>query len=407
MPRSPAAKPSRWVPPILAAVWLLAALPSPAAAAPAPLATTRVPASKDQHALAVRLAPPLVLARACGPRERCRPEGGSRFPLPDEAVSRAAAATVRTHTLTGGQRVVEVSVPGNRPDERYVQLLAATARPGDPAVLHPLKGWLGRPRGKPGRQRTDLLLYESAGGRAKRLVLGSRHEHISLCGRPATIRTRRLDPTRMEWIWTGARTLSAAERAQATVLEAARSDARWTDDEPRVLRAVAASSAAGDSVAALTDGDRTTAWSPDRPGGGAGEFALMSAPPTVPIRALDFVFRPTSSAGTPSAAPSRVLVVTDEHSFAITIPDDPASQPRGQPYRVQLPEPLRSSCVAVVLDAGEGRQPADRVTIAEVRARTDFDGAAGWSALLVALDGSEDAARAAEATLRRGGEPAV
>lgn len=387
----------------LVGVALLATAPTAALAAPT-LPQTVVPPSRSQHALALQVEPARVVARACARGVRCSPTGGAIFPIPDDAAARTAGAQLETIELGAGRRVVQVSIPGERLSERWVLLLAASASDRAPAVRTPLTGWLGRPSGQPGERRTNVLLQEPAGPGTTRLLVGSRYEHVSLCGRPAVLRIRELRPESLEWVRSGARSLAAAERDQAIQLTAQAASEPWTPAGPRLLQATTASSAVGRNVAALTDGDLTTAWSEDRPGTGAGEFALLSTSKALSLRGFDLVLRPAWSERRRSLAPRRLLIATDEQLFRVAIPEDAWDQPPGLPHRVELPEPLHTGCIAIVLDEAYEAPDADRVTVAEVHGVSDFADAADFDALVGQLDGDGAEADAAAALLSRAGE---
>src|SRR5262249_47645311 len=135
-------------------------------------------------------------------------------------------------------------------------------------------------------------------------------------------------------------------------------------------------------------------------GDGRGEFVTMSAPEEVGITGLDLVVRPTEAVPE-GAAPRKLYLATADKLFAVTIPEDAWQKPPGTRDTLKLPAALHTSCLAVVLDEAYGHGDP-RVTIAEVEARTAFDGASP-EALAGALAGGGERARAAAALLVRSG----
>jgi hypothetical protein len=87
------------------------------------------------------------------------------------------------------------------------------------------------------------------------------------------------------------------------------------------------------------------------------------------------------------------------------MPEDAWTKP-GQTYEVPLPQPVKTTCVAVVLDEAYARSAAPEVTIAEVAAITKFD-VDGASFDDVAKELSGPRAEEAAAILRRSGEPGL
>jgi hypothetical protein len=183
--------------------------------------------------------------------------------------------------------------------------------------------------------------------------------------------------------------------------------------------AVGASSEVG-SFKALTDGNPTTTWAEARPGVGQGEFVEMSAPEEVPITRLSVVLAPPAPTGAPAApptgtdgasaaavAPRSFFLVTAKQTFAVTLPEDGRMHP-GSAYDIALPEQVRTSCLALVLDdaAYDHGRPHPEVTIAELYAYSMFDDpGASLDAVARALDGGGARAEAARGVLARAGAP--
>jgi HEAT repeats len=374
--------------------------------------TLAVPAGPGQQSLALRIEAAGVRARACGAGP-CSPDGGLLVAPPEGPAARLDQAKAVTVTLDGGRAVARVDVPGDAEGAAWVLLVAAplAGNPAEPVVVW--SGWTGVPRGEDGEERTAAVVVETQGSSA-RVLVGERHADVTLCGRPALVAVRALDPATLALArGASAQSLGDEERARATKLTAKRARAlpEGSPASARVLRATAASSAFEKRLAALTDGDAATAWSENKAGDGRGEFVSMSAPEEVGIVALDLIVRPTEDLPD-GAAPKRFYLATPDALFAVTMPEDAWRQPAGTRYTVALPAEIHASCLAVVLDeaflvggsAGGSRDP--HVTLAEVEARTAFDGATP-DALAGALAGGGERSRAAAALLVRSGPVGV
>src|SRR5262249_20735376 len=163
----------------------------------------------------------------------------------------------------------------------------------------------------------------------------------------------------------GVQRLSAAERASAEAITARRHEGPPVSPLARILRASTASSAVG-SPGALTDGDLETTWAENRGGDGHGEFVQMNASSDVEIAKLVIVARPPSRAIPHGIGPRKVWLAADGKLFAVTFPEDPWAR-AGASYDITFATPLKTSCLALVLDEafarGEGKDA--EVTIAE------------------------------------------
>jgi hypothetical protein len=133
----------------------------------------------------------------------------------------------------------------------------------------------------------------------------------------------------------------------------------------------------------------------------------MNAPDQVEITSLSFVIRPPTQSIPKGAAPRKLWLATSDAVFAVSFREDAWARP-GASYTVKLPAPLRTSCLAVVLEEAYTKSPgADAdVTLAEVTAQTEFDAGTDANALAAALAGGKERARMAAALLMRGGPAA-
>ncbi len=379
--------------------------PPPRAAGGASLA---VPAGPGQQALALRVEAGGVRVHACSAAP-CSPDGGPLVAPPEGPAPRLDQAKAVSLPLDGGRAVARVDVPGDAEGSAWVLLVAAplAGKGADPVVVW--SGWTGVPRGEEGEERRAVVIVEppAHGGAGARVLVGERREDVTLCGRAALVAAQALDPATLG-LARGAsmQNLGAEERARAIRLTAERARGPAPSSSVRVLRATAASSAFDKRLAALTDGDPATAGSENKAGEGRGEFVTMSAPEEVGITGFDVIVRPTEDVPE-GAAPKRFYLATPSSLFEVTMPEDAWKQPAGTRYTIKLPAEIRASCLAVVLDEAFPHGAKDpRVTIAEIEARTAFDGATP-EALAGALAGGGDRAGGAAAILMSSGPAGV
>jgi hypothetical protein len=339
-----------------------------------------------------------VMARACRSPGDCSAE--LRIAIPAEAD--AARAKSERIDLPGGKKVVLVSAPAQRGGGRWVLLLAAKSE--GPSVEKLLVGFVERPKGElEGERKTSVLLHED-----EVLVLGHQYENASICGRPALINARQLDPDTLSWKPTTTRSLGDGERASAPRLTARRLEEPFALDQPQLLHAVVASSAIGRDQSGLTDSKLDTRWAEGWHGDGRGEFVVLNASRSVPITGFELVVRPTGDPEVKGAAPKELFVATDDALFQIVLPEDAWLQEPGTAYRVDLPQRIRTDCVTVVLDSRYPRGDDAPLTLAELRAVTSHEGRGGdFGALVKELDAESTRADAATALLLRSGERAL
>jgi HEAT repeat protein len=127
----------------------------------------------------------------------------------------------------------------------------------------------------------------------------------------------------------------------------------------------------------LTDGDVSTFWhheerAGERAGAARGEFVVMSAPHDVPIARLAVVVAPPSPPPDGSS-PKSFFLVADAATFLVTLPESAWAHP-GEAYEITLPAPLKTSCLALVLDesfATDASHP--EVGVAELYAYSTLD----------------------------------
>ena len=394
------------------------------------------PPGKGQQALAVGVTSKGIFARACRTSEGCVADGGTALKLPADVLPLLGRARVEAVPLAAGRQVVKIELDGPTQGERWIAIVAgplASWTAQEPATL--VSGWTGRMKGEHGEGRTSVVRVEPAAaageggarapGGAKRIVVGQQREDVTLCGRPALIAVRQIDPETLSLVPTRVDNLGEAERAAATRIVAERVPSVGAAPPGRGLLRVETATTGAPAASALTDGDPATAWAEEEDGDGRGELVRMSAASEVGITAFELRVRPvppaeprpadpprTPSPASPpdepraSHAPRTLLLATDKKLFHVTMPEDAWAHP-GDAYAIKLPAEERTSCVALVLDtayAPSGK--AARVTISEIAARTAFDGATP-EALVGALAGGGARSEAAAALLMRGGEAAA
>ena len=314
----------------------------------------------------------------------------------------AKRVTVEPVSIGAGKHLVHVKIgltaDGGPEDLAWEALIGAAG----PPIFAGLTGWS---RGEPGeRAGTDLRLLEGEGRTI--VVIGDIREDLRICGDDATLLDPRgLDPATLSLRGATLQRLSAARREGAKALVAS---PRHAQREPSLAPLLLATEASGGTpAAALTDGDASTAWSEGRPGRGQGEFVLMRAPFDVPIERFSITIAPTTPKPE-GAAPSRFFLATGASTFVVTMPDDAWSHP-GDAYDIPLPEPIQTSCVALVLEDAFARGKAHpEVTVAELTAYSAFDHPGTTLAeVAAALKDGGARAGAAAAVLERAGAPGL
>jgi hypothetical protein len=320
-------------------------------------------------------------------------------------VPRFAEGRVHAVALAGGRTLARVEVPGNvEGSANWVALVVAPQVGKGDAPVVIWSGWTGLSRGEHGEELSHDVVVEP-GPKGARVLVGERRADVTVCGRPALVAARAVDPATLELVrGVSVQNLGEQERARAQKIVAERVKGEAPAASLRALRATAASSAFEKRLAAITDGDPATAWSENKAGEGRGEFVTMSVPEEVGITGLDVMVRPTSDVPQ-GAAPRRFYLATPDAVFEVTMPEDAWQKPAGTRYALKLPAEVHTSCLAVVLDEAYSRGDP-RVTIAEIEARTAFDGMAP-QALAAALAGGGAKGRAAAALLVRGGKEGV
>jgi hypothetical protein len=359
-----------------------------------PPAATLVPAGAGQAALAARVVGEDLVYKACRdlPCDPSASDGAIRPP----AGTSASSLSLEVLAVGEGRHVLWAHAPS------FGALVAAL--PGTVAARVLWSGRLGLFAGEPGERHGDhVQVTEAEADGTVRVLVGEVREDVSICGRTSILSPRVLSASDFGWKAAMVQRLTRKERDTATRLTAAAAPPDRPAAVARLLQGVAASSGIG-LPAALTDGDPNTTWSEQRGGDGRGEFVQMNAPEQAQIRAITFVLRPPERDVPKGAAPSNLWLATGTTLFSVTFPEDGWAHP-GAAYEVRFPEPIRTRCLALVLDEAyaHGRTKDVDVTIAEVTARTEFDDTPDPDALAGALAGGSERSRMAAAILTRAG----
>jgi hypothetical protein len=261
--------------------------------------------------------------------------------------------------------------------------------------------------GQPGSMFGQVVeLVPTDGGRAY-LARGQVSEDVTLCGRPALLHAEVLDPQSLDWRGASFQRLSQKDRDDATpIIATAR--AAGAGDKPLAPLLAARATSSSSAARALVDMDPSTVWSEDRGGMGRGEFVVMNAPSDVPIARLAVTIAPPAPSAN-GAAPKSFYLATHDRIFEVTLPEDAWLHP-GATYDVPLPEPIKSSCLALVLDEAyvRGGHAKPDVSVAELWAYSELDGPnASLASVAAELGAGGRKAEVAAGILKRAGDAAL
>lgn len=366
--------------------------------------SVKAPAGGGQAALEVVHGSGTVLARLC--RGACRPGVAEvTLTLPPELSAKDATVQLESVAVGSGRHVVHVRGEHAQTSGAQSTWEAVVHAPlGGPKPVVAFSGWTGLVQGQPGDKSGPVIVVAPGPKGTRRVILGQRYESVDLCGRDALLSPRLFSPKDMRFRAAKLQRLSRSERAEAPVLNAKRVEGEAKLEGPRLLRAVGASSAVGDP-GALTDGKLETSWAENKGGAGRGEFVMMHAPPELPLEGFELVVRPTGSEPERAVAPKSLWLATTQHLFRVNMSEDGWAE-AGARYRVSLPKPVQSDCVALVVESAWKEDPKARVTVTELSAVTSFD-AGDTRALIGALAGGSERSEAAGAILRQLGDDAL
>jgi hypothetical protein len=306
-------------------------------------------------------------------------------------------------TISGGKSLIHVRIPLRGESEALAPAWEGLFAAGAPPIFTGFTGWT---RGEPG-ERSGAALQILGDGDAKTVVVGDIQEDLRICGDAATLlHPRGLDPKTLALRGATLQRLSKERRAKAIGIIATGGAAAADAPLAPLLAAEGASSALGEPKA-LTDGDPQSTWSEARPGEGQGEFVFVRAPHEVPITRFAIAIAP-SSPKAEGAAPRTFYLATDSQTYKVTLPEDAWLHPNAA-YDVPLPDPVKTSCVALVLDDAYARGNAHpEVTVAELYAYSEWDvPAANLATVANDLKGGGTRAEAAAGVLKRAGDTGI
>jgi HEAT repeat protein len=353
-----------------------------------------------QSGLAVGVEKGVLRASVCA-REPCDLGAGLDLGVPAEYRQGLDKARLAKVAIGGGRRAIVASVPG-KDGTSFEVVVAAPLSGSTPKLI--FAGVTGLVEGADGvRQGKVVTIAEPDESGARSIVVGQRREDLDLCGRPAVLAPEVLNPADLALRAAKMQRLTDAERASAEKLVAQRLPDDAAPATTGILRAVGASSAVG-SPAALTDGRADSLWAEARGGSGRGEYVVMNAPQQLPLTGFELVLTPAGVAPKKANLPRELWLVTQKQLYEVTLPSE-ASERAGARFFVTLPAPVKTDCVALVLESAFEERAGAVVGVAELAARTDLS-AADPKALFGALAGGGERAEAAGALLRALGAPA-
>jgi hypothetical protein len=283
--------------------------------------------------------------------------------LPDEA-----DVVIEPVTLGGGRSLVHVRVPARGSDPGGLAWEGLFVSGRRDAIF---SGTTGLTKGDPG-ERTGMAIRIASRGLASRVFVGDIREDLRICGQTETLLAPRVvDLASLELKPAAAQPLSDAELAGAQSLVVV--DKGGAFEAPLAKLLVARGSSAIDAWGLeLTDGDVRTVWREKRPGGNQGAFVIMAAPKEVPIARIEFAVSAPGAASV-GAVPKAFYLATGERYYRVALPENATRRP-GEVFEVTFPEPIQSSCLALIIDPSSGGGAAhSEVGVAELTAFSDLD----------------------------------
>ncbi len=319
-------------------------------------------------------------------------------PLHVEGAPDPKGASTTTVDMGSGRRALWVHVPGAS-GSAFDAVLVGGARP----LVYAEE--TGKIHGQPGSMSGSALELVPRDGGANFIARGAASEDFSICGRPALANLEVLAPQTLDWHRASFVQLASKEIESAQPITA--TPRQLPAEKPLAPLLAARVASSGAHPGAIADLDPTTVWSEEAAGTGRGQFVVFSAPSEVPIVRLAITIAPAAPAPT-GASPKSFYLATSDKLYAVSVPEDAWAHP-GRAYDVAFPEPVQSSCMALVLDDAyvhSAKKPD--VSIAEVTAYTALD-VPGATLDSVAADLGAGGRRAeiAAAILKRAGDAAL
>ncbi|HMA96372.1 MAG TPA: hypothetical protein VKP30_26985, partial [Polyangiaceae bacterium] len=352
----------------------------------------RAPATGGQSELAVGFDAQGKLRAAVCPSAGCDIGAGIELAVPPALVSKRSQVRIQIVPIGEHRHAVYISVPGEQPGQHWQAVLVS--KPGKPNPEIIFQGMTGYVEGEEGLRRGPSVEIsepiEETG--VRRVLVGEQREELTLCGRPAVLSPKMLAAKELALKPAKVQRLSGEEREKAPKLiaEPIAKAPVAAPDQPNpngsianqpakaqalggnasLLRPIGATSAVG-WPASLTDGNLETTWAENRGGAGRGEFVSFHAPSDVPLQSFEFAIRPEKREIKHGVGPEKLWLVTDKLVYLVTFPTDPWRAP-GVFWKVTLPTPVQTACVAIVSESAFGEKPDAEVTLAEVNARSEF-----------------------------------
>ena len=314
-------------------------------------------AGPSQRRLLVRLEGDTIHAVACKAKD-CDPKGAFGVRPPPSLRKNVESSRLEDIKLANGKHLALVRVPAE--GGRFYGVLLASV---DGTSEVPKVVWSGFAGGS--SPDSGLLLKRNEKGAATSFGLA---DTALLCGREVPIGRRSLDPNKLTLKDEPLPDPIGSLRPSATALKGV-SEPKPVGVHP-VLHATVASSGDAD---AISDGNRATSWVENQVGPGLRSFVSLSAPEAVTISGFDLSFDPKGIVG--ARAPRALSLVTDAGVYAVTLADD-AVAAGGASFGVELPKPIHTKCVGVVVDEvhkGDKAAGEPAVFISEIVARTSAD----------------------------------
>jgi len=262
-----------------------------------------------------------------------------------------------------GRSIAHVRIPDSQRKDLAFEVLASGQ--SEAPIFAGLTGYT---QGSEGDRSGHVVLVKEQGG-AKFVLVAETREDTRICGQASTlINAQGISPKAMALVGATLPRIDAKARAAAQPVIAQARAATATAPLGRILTATGGSSP---GATAITDGKVDSSWSEARSGDGHGEFVTMRVPTELPIYGVVVTVAPTAPKPA-GAAPKTFFLAADDQIFQVTMPENAWSFP-GKAYDVPLPKPVKTSCVAVVLDESYAQDANPEVSIAELSAITKFD----------------------------------
>lgn len=305
-----------------------------------------------------------ISTRRCASAECADGKPPKEIPIPIPARRiHAGASTVDILPMGGGRQVARVRVvDAERNDIAFEALFSGMREePLFAAMTGPLEGDDGVPQ--------SMVLVQDRDATSKTITVVDYREGTRICGQPFTPqRARRVDPSSMQ-LREG--TMDHLEKKVRDAAPRLVARVRSENAVPLAQSMLVASGGSAPSWPVLTDGRADASWPASKAGSGHGEYALLRAPAELPIHAVVITMAAPKQKADKTSSRSFFLA-TDNALVHVSVPEDAAVN-SVRSYEIVWPAPVRTTCLAVVLDEDRLRPPASDVAITEIVGLTKFD----------------------------------